>query len=311
MRFNPKARLDCSQIETARRWWRPRGGGAAIGGNLPISVLRRQGRHRGDLVVVVDRVSSCSTPCGGGGVAAARPGRLRQLHRRAGQHRRNCRLELDHQLGAGLLGRRVPREGDRASLHEIKTVPFTPGTTDGCGSGQASAVGPVLLPQRPAGLPRPVLLRQTCSSQLGGKDTAFTEAYVVAHEYGHHIQNLMGLMGQGPHPAGAQLRLGQAGDHGRLPGRRLGQARDHDDGRRRQRADLRPHRDATSRRASPRPRWSATTPSSSAARAGSTPRTGRTARRPSGSRRSTSGMKQGTIEACNFFDSRNTNYPAS
>ena len=32
--------------------------------------------------------------------------------------------------------------------------------------------------------------------QLGGPAGEFVEPYVLAHEYGHHIQNLMGTMGQ-------------------------------------------------------------------------------------------------------------------
>ena len=32
--------------------------------------------------------------------------------------------------------------------------------------------------------------------QLGGPDGGFVEYYVLAHEYGHHIQNLTGQMGK-------------------------------------------------------------------------------------------------------------------
>ena len=32
--------------------------------------------------------------------------------------------------------------------------------------------------------------------QLGGKGGDFVEPYVLAHEFGHHIQNLLGTMGQ-------------------------------------------------------------------------------------------------------------------
>ena len=38
--------------------------------------------------------------------------------------------------------------------------------------------------------------RDMLQGQLGGQDAPFTRAYVVAHEYGHHIENLLGIMGQ-------------------------------------------------------------------------------------------------------------------
>ena len=48
--------------------------------------------------------------------------------------------------------------------------------------------------------------------QLGGPDGGFVEPYVLAHEYGHHIQNLLGTMGkvktqQGPTSDAVRLEL--------------------------------------------------------------------------------------------------------
>ena len=48
--------------------------------------------------------------------------------------------------------------------------------------------------------------------QLGGPSGAFVEPYVLAHEYGHHIQNVLGFMGkvktqQGPKSDAVRLEL--------------------------------------------------------------------------------------------------------
>ena len=48
--------------------------------------------------------------------------------------------------------------------------------------------------------------------QLGGPGGDFVEPYVLAHEYGHHIQNLIGTMGQvrtqqGPESDAVRLEL--------------------------------------------------------------------------------------------------------
>ena len=48
--------------------------------------------------------------------------------------------------------------------------------------------------------------------QLGGPDGGFVEYYVLAHEYGHHIQNLRGTMSQvktqqGPQSDAVRLEL--------------------------------------------------------------------------------------------------------
>ena len=48
--------------------------------------------------------------------------------------------------------------------------------------------------------------------QLGGPDGGFVEPYVLAHEYGHHISNLIGTIGQvtgdtGPQSTGVRLEL--------------------------------------------------------------------------------------------------------
>lgn len=65
--------------------------------------------------------------------------------------------------------------------------------TEGCGSA-SSAVGPFYCP-RDGGIYLDTGFYDTMERELGaGGD--FARVYVMAHEYGHHIQNLTGLAGQ-------------------------------------------------------------------------------------------------------------------
>jgi len=75
-----------------------------------------------------------------------------------------------------------------------KTVFFTDATTTGCGNA-SSQTGPFYCPND--GLVYIDLgFMQALEKELIGKPTDLAEQYIVAHEYGHHIQNLVGVSEQ-------------------------------------------------------------------------------------------------------------------
>jgi predicted metalloprotease len=74
-----------------------------------------------------------------------------------------------------------------------KMVIYTQGTSTGCGYGQA-AMGPFYCPSD-----QTVYLDLSFWQELenlGGSSADFAKAYVIAHEFGHHIQTLTGTSAQ-------------------------------------------------------------------------------------------------------------------
>ena len=208
MAFNPNARLDPTQVED-RRGRMSRAGPIAVGG--------------GGLGIARPASSpSCwgSTPSGASSPAtAAQPAAVQPAQPapsveecRTGQdadRRADCRIvgyvNSIQAFWADAFG------GSGLRYQPARTVLFSGATEAGCGFAQA-AQGPFYCPAD-----QQVYLDLTFFGELqqrfGARGWPFAEAYVVAHEYGHHIQNLLGILrsagagDSGPDSAAVQVEL--------------------------------------------------------------------------------------------------------
>ena len=199
MKYRDNAQLDPSQMGGSRGG----GGKIAIGGGAGVIVLLLAlflGINPGDLM------GGTSSPQAEPSGTAAAP--YQQCTKGADISRdRECRFVAYTNSIQSYWA------GAYDGYQKIQVVPFTGQVSTACGTA-TSAVGPFYCPGDTT-----VYLDtgffDELTSKLGAKGGDSAEAYVFAHEFGHHIQNLTGVMqkvqsqGQqtGPKSGGVRLEL--------------------------------------------------------------------------------------------------------
>jgi predicted metalloprotease len=94
---------------------------------------------------------------------------------------------------------------------QADTVFFSGATSTGCGNA-TSAVGPFYCPPDQT-IYIDLSFYDELRSRFGAQGGPFAEAYVIAHEYGHHVENLIGVLDQardgttGPTSSGVRVEL--------------------------------------------------------------------------------------------------------
>jgi predicted metalloprotease len=193
VRFRRKARLDTGQVTDVRGRRMGGPGGLAVGGGgLGLGVLV--------VILLINLLSG-----GGGGLG----GQLTPLDdQRVGQGDTPSEVSTECQTGEDANTRQDCRivavvnsvqkfwdgvfQRSNRRYPYADTVFFTDGVQTGCGAA-SSAVGPFYCP------PDQLVFIDLgffdeLQSRFGASGGPFAEAYVIAHEYGHHVQNQLGVL---------------------------------------------------------------------------------------------------------------------
>jgi predicted metalloprotease len=199
MRFRPGARLDPSQVQDVR----------GSGGGFGLPGMAVGGGGLGVVGVLIYLAiallgggnSGALGPLDGSTVAQQSPGQVLGQECTTGADanaKEDCRIVGDINSVQAYWGKTV--RGYTIS----KTVFFTGSTPTGC--GQASTdVGPFYCP-----VDKKVYIDlgffDELRTRFGGSNGPLAQAYVLAHEYGHHVQDLVGALDK-PHSGTASIPI--------------------------------------------------------------------------------------------------------
>jgi uncharacterized protein len=178
MRFRKNARLDTSQVEDRRG-----GGGGSAMGLPPVAV-----GGGGIGIVVLVAFVLLQALSGGSSASTQTPSDLAASCRSGSDAnaREDCRIVGDVNSVQRYWAKALPK------YTIAKTVFFTDSTDTGCG-GATTDVGPFYCP-----VDKRVYIDlgffDELRTKFGAKGGAFAQAYVIAHEYGHHVQDLAGTL---------------------------------------------------------------------------------------------------------------------
>jgi predicted metalloprotease len=155
------------------------GGGTMAGGGIGVLVLAAIGYF----VFGIDPSTTTQLASQFGGTGTQEAGRTGTPEDQAGQFVDVVGANINDVWAANLQGYQPPR-----------VVLYEQGTNTGCGFGQ-SAMGPFYCPSDTT-IYLDLGFWRDMETQLGASGADFARAYVIAHEFGHHVQTLTGASQQ-------------------------------------------------------------------------------------------------------------------
>lgn len=180
MQYNANAKLDSSQVEV-----RSGGNGSrvALGGGVTIVVL---------LLALVFGINPNELLNAAAPTAGADPGTNMAACQTGADVKtnRDCRFVAYANTANAYWTQAMGARYQPSTL-----VLFSGSTPSGCGTA-TTAVGPFYCPSDKRVYIDPSFTTQMLQGQLGGQGGDAAEAYVVGHEYGHHVQDLSGILAQ-------------------------------------------------------------------------------------------------------------------
>lgn len=223
MRFNPKARLDTSRVSDRGG----SGGSGSRGGpsmRLPMPGGAKAGGGLGVVIMIIAVLAFNFFGGGGGGgnpMDSVLGGAIGTNTSRMADTERYAHCTTGEDANEDVDCARVAVENSlyafwRSTLSEQAFRPatlatFSSGVTTDCGQA-SSQMGPFYCPADERIYLDTTFFSDVLEKQLGGNGGDFVEPYVLAHEYGHHIQNLLGTMNKvrtqkGPRSDAVRLEL--------------------------------------------------------------------------------------------------------
>ena len=203
MPFNNRSRLDPSQVQDRRGM----GGAVALGGGglglVILVVALLMGVNPTDLTNVVGQALPASTEVAGQTSTLAE-----ECQTGADANtRQDCRVVGFVNSIQAFWTDEFARQGGEYS--PAQTQLFTGSTQAACGYATAAA-GPFYCPSDQM-VYLDLAFFDELHTRFGAQGGPFAEAYVLAHEYGHHVQNLAGALyvtgGSGPQSTSVQTEL--------------------------------------------------------------------------------------------------------